>query len=554
MNTRKKTFIPTLVLFAAMALSAACSAIPALTSGSLSTGAQAAVTSTLAPQPTPTVAAVAAVPSSPAAQGDSSLLAAYEGTLQEIYTRVSPSVVAIRVVSQAAALDPFQQFPGFGGNGNGNGAGPQLQQALGSGFVWDTSGHIVTNNHVVEGAQKIEVTFSDGTVVPATLVGADPDSDLAVVKVELPAGQLVPVTVGDSTSVKVGQLAIALGNPFGLENTMTVGIVSALGRTLPAGETTSGGTYSIPNIIQTDAPINPGNSGGVLLDVNGNLIGVPSAIDSSSGSNSGVGFVIPSQIVSKVVPVLIKDGKYEHSWLGISGASLTPDMAKAMNLDANQHGVLVATVTTGSPADKAGLKPSDREVTIDGQQIPVGGDVITAIDGQATNKIEDLISYLATNTSVGQNVTLTVLRDGKEVTLNVTLAARPSSSSKQVSSTTSQAGEAYLGIKGVDLDAAINKAIGLPADTQGVLIVQVEATSPAGKAGLKGGSKPALVEGQILLTGGDVLMGLDGNAITSSSELRATLAQYHPGDQVTLDILRDGSPLSVTVTLEARPN
>ena len=183
---------------------------------------------------------------------------------------------------------------------------------------------------------------------------------------------------------------------------MTVGIISALGRTLPAGDNGSGTGYSIPEIIQTDAPINPGNSGGVLVDASGLVVGVPSAIESTTQANAGIGFVIPSQIVSQVVPVLIKDGKYQHSWLGISGASLTPDLATAMKLDANQRGILVAEVISGSPAEKTGLRPSQDVVTVDGQQLPVGGDVITAIDGKETQTIEDLIAYLAVNTQVGQ--------------------------------------------------------------------------------------------------------------------------------------------------------
>ena len=260
MNTRKTTVLPALILLLALVILPACSSIPLLTAGGVSSGVPEIITTPVA-QSAP--AAVAQSGSSAqTAQGEPGLLAAYEGVLQDIYTRVNPAVVAIRVVSSASAgIDSQQQLPGLPNN-NQNGNIP-LQQALGSGFVFDTSGHIVTNNHVVEGAQKIEVTFYDGTTVPATLVGADPDSDLAVIKVDMPADQLTPVQMADSTEVKVGQLAIAIGNPFGLENTMTVGIISALGRTLPAGENGSG--YSIPEIIQTDAPINPGNSGGVLV-------------------------------------------------------------------------------------------------------------------------------------------------------------------------------------------------------------------------------------------------------------------------------------------------
>jgi 2-alkenal reductase len=190
---------------------------------------------------------------------------------------------------------------------------PPTNQGLGSGFVWDTHGNIITNNHVVEGAEKIEVTFSDETVVTAELVGADPDSDLAVIRVDLPAGQLQSVQMGDSETLRVGQLAIAIGNPFGLEGTMTVGIVSALGRSLPASDGLTGGpVYSIPNVIQTDAPINPGNSGGVLLNDVGEVIGVTAAIESPVRANAGIGFVIPSSIVNQVVPELIENGSFAH--------------------------------------------------------------------------------------------------------------------------------------------------------------------------------------------------------------------------------------------------
>ena len=220
------------------------------------------------------------------------------------------------------------QFTGFPFFNLPQGQQPQqqYQSALGSGFVWDQNGDIVTNNHVVSGADKIEVTFSDGTIVPATLVGADPDSDLAVIKVDVPADKLHPVQLGDSSAVKVGQLAIAIGNPFGLEGTMTTGIISAVGRSLPANDNSTQ-SYTIPDVIQTDAPINPGNSGGVLVDVQGQVLGVTSAIESPVRASAGVGFAIPSAIVNNVVPALIKDGKYVHSWLGISGTTLVPDLA-----------------------------------------------------------------------------------------------------------------------------------------------------------------------------------------------------------------------------------
>ncbi len=353
-----------------------------------------------------------------------SLLTAYESTLESIYSTVSPQVVNIMVLSPASNSNNFQNLP-FGNNNNNQ--SQQLSEALGSGFIWDTKGDIVTNNHVVDGATKIEVTFSDGSTVPATIVGQDPYSDLAVIKVDVSASKLTPVTMADSKQLKVGEIAVAIGNPYGFEGSMTVGTVSGLGRELPTSQTdqASGASYSIPDVIQTDAAINPGNSGGVLVNDQGQVIGVTSALESASGSSSGIGFAIPSEIVMKVVPSLISTGKYEHPYLGISGTDVTPDLAQAMNLPADTRGALVEQVTTGGPADKAGLKGSNTQVTINGVQGTVGGDIITAIDGHAINSMSDLIAYLAINTQVGQTVSLSVLRNGQTQTIQLTLGSRP---------------------------------------------------------------------------------------------------------------------------------
>jgi S1-C subfamily serine protease len=346
--------------------------------------------------------------STPPPNSFSSSVSDIEATLESIYSRINPSVVNIQVVIAPNALNP-------GGEG------------LASGFVWDIQGDIVTNNHVVDGATRITVTFYDGTTVDASLVGADADSDLAVIKVN-PAGiQLQPVSVADSTSIKVGQLAIAIGNPFGLQGTMTVGFVSGLGRLLPANQNAVGPTYSISDIIQTDTAINPGNSGGVLLDDTGEVIGVTQSIDTTSGTNQGVGFAIPSAILKQVVPALINSGHYDHPYLGISVGTLNPDLSSAMNLPSNQRGALVQAVTAGGPADKAGLKASQTPVTINGQQVNVGGDVIIAYNGQTVKSSDDLITFLARSGSVGQTVTLTVLRAGNQIQVQVTLGLRPSS-------------------------------------------------------------------------------------------------------------------------------
>lgn len=354
----------------------------------------------------------------------SELLAAYESALENVYETVSPQVVNIQVTMPASSMD-FQNIPGF--NDIPQDQVPQFNSALGSGFIWDTKGNIVTNNHVVDSATEIEVTFSDGTTVPATLVGADPYSDLAVIKVDASTDLLKPVTMGDSTKVKVGEIAIAIGNPYGLEGTMTVGNVSAIGRNLPAKQViqSSGASYSIPLVIQTDASVNPGNSGGVLVNDQGQVIGVPSAIESATGSSAGIGFAIPAEIVMKVVPALISNSKYEHPYLGISGNSMTPDIAEAMDLPADTRGALVQTVSADGPSDKAGLQPSTKTVTIKGIEGTVGGDVITAIDEQPVKDMSDIIAYLAVHTQVGQTVTLTILRNGETQTVDVTLGSRP---------------------------------------------------------------------------------------------------------------------------------
>jgi serine protease Do len=489
------------------------------------------------------------------ASGD--LLAAYQGTLENIYGAVSPSVVNIQVVQQVAAGDTTtdsQQLPGFPFFSNPQGQQPQqqFQSALGSGFVWDQQGHIVTNNHVVSGADKIQVTFSDGTIVPAKLVGADPDSDLAVIKVDVPADQLHPVTMADSTAIKVGQLAVAIGNPFGLEGSMSTGIISAVGRSLPADETSSQ-SYTIPDVIQTDASINPGNSGGVLVDALGQVLGVTAAIESPVRANAGVGFAIPASIVKNVVPALINDGKYVHTWLGISGTTLIPDLAKEMNLNQGQRGALVEEVMPNSPAEKAGLKGSDQQVSLDGQNTNVGGDVITAIDNQPVVAMDDLIAYLAGSTKVDQKVTLTILRDGKEQKLDVTLAARPSAqeraqaNSNNNQNTPSQASGVRLGILGVDMAPAIAKEMNLSQDQQGVLVQQVEPGSLADKAGLQAGTKSATIDGQDIMIGGDVITALNGEQVATIQDLKSALSQLPVGHPITLTVLRDGKETQIDV-------
>jgi 2-alkenal reductase len=285
----------------------------------------------------------------------------------------------------------------------------------------DKQGHIVTNDHVVEGASQIEVTFLDGTTVHAKVVGQDSSSDLAVIQVDVNPSLLQPVDLGDSASLVVGQQVFAIGNPFGQLWTMTSGIVSAVGRTIQSGTS----SYSIPEVIQTDASINPGNSGGPLLDSQGRVIGVNAQIESQGGSSSGVGFAIPVNIVKRVTPALIKDGRYNYNWLGVTGTDLTLDLKEAMNLPTDLRGALVVEVASGGPADKAGLQGSQRQATIDGSQAPIGGDVITAVDKQPVTGMDSVIDYLFTSKQPGDKITLTVLRNGHQQDITVTLGQRP---------------------------------------------------------------------------------------------------------------------------------
>jgi S1-C subfamily serine protease len=334
-----------------------------------------------------------------------------EELLVNIYERVNPAVVNIRVakrVEQPATFFTPDEF---------------YQEGQGSGFVWDQEGHIVTNNHVVEGADEVEVVFWDDTVVEGKVIGTDPDSDFAVVEVDLPAEELHPVELGDSEELKVGQLAIAIGNPFGQAGTMTRGIISALGRTFSPGSS----PFAIPEMIQTDAAVNPGNSGGPLLNSQGQVIGINTLILSRSGSSSGVGFAVPINMAKRVVPVLMAEGEYHYAWLGITGQDLIPAIVEAMDLPAGTQGALVVEVGQDGPADKAGLRGSTETVESKGRPLEIGGDIILAIDGTPVQDMDDVIVYLVENTRPGQEVELSILRDGQEQKLTVELGERPDS-------------------------------------------------------------------------------------------------------------------------------
>ena len=474
--------------------------------------------------------------------------ASEEGTLSAVYEMVNPSVVNIQVISTVSGIEnmPFL-FPGEEGENQ-----IPRQSGLGSGFVWDANGHIITNNHVIESATSILVQFYDGREYPAELVGADPDSDLAVLKIDAPESELQPLSVISSEEVEVGDLAIAIGNPYGLAGTMTVGIVSAVGRSLSVDNTSLTGSYTIPDIIQTDAAINPGNSGGVLLNNKGQVIGVTTAIQSTSGSNAGIGFVVPSTIVLRVIPDLIEQGFYEHSWIGLSGATLQADIAEAMDLDRNQRGILIASITPDSPADEAGLRGSDKQFEYLGSQVLIGGDIITAIDDEPTPNFEALVSYLAKATEPGQKVELTILRDGKTQTVDLTLGVRPGKTTVQTPSSAFASGQAYLGITGGSLVPEIAVEMNLDEDQQGVLVVEVESGSPADDAGLIGSDQVFEFDGQELKIGGDVITAIENTRVDGIQALRLELSKYEPGDVVTLSIIRDGKQIKIKVTLGER--
>lgn len=299
---------------------------------------------------------------------------------------------------------------------------------LGSGFVYDTQGHIVTNYHVVQGGDRIDVTFLDGKIYRVKLIGADPYTDLAVLQVsDAPKDELIPLVMANSTQLLVGQPVAAIGNPFGLSGSMTTGIVSGVGRLIPSQAQSSNGNsgpFSIPDIIQTDASINPGNSGGPLLDMQGKVIGINSAIFSTTGEFAGVGFAISSNTISKVVPSLISTGSFQHPWLGISGVNMKPEIADAVGL-AEPRGFLVEGVIGGSPAEKAGIRGGDRQSNIDGGSVLLGGDVIIKVDGKDVRKIDDILVYLQREKTVGDNIALTIIRDGKAQDIIMVLGARP---------------------------------------------------------------------------------------------------------------------------------
>ncbi|MGV8107605.1 MAG: trypsin-like peptidase domain-containing protein [Nitrososphaerota archaeon] len=445
--------------------------------------------------------------------------------------------------------------------------------ALGSGFIFDTSGHIITNDHVVRNrsfndtstnntsTNNVTVTFLDDRSFKAKIVGSDPFSDLAVLQIENPNNQsMIPLVLSNSSDVKIGEHVIAIGNPFGLSGSMTEGIVSGLGRVIPSQnpEGPPGPelmpdeenrlvppptSFSIPEIIQTDAAINPGNSGGPLLNLRGQAIGINSAIFSLTGAYTGVGFAIPSSTIQRVVPVLISEHSYKHPWIGISGVDLNEQIASAMKLNTTK-GFLVIDTSPGGPASKAGIQGGDKMVEINGRETNLYGDVIVKIDNQNVSKIDDILIYLEQQKKVGQSVNLTVIRDGNLETINVVLAERPQRLDTE---------PLWLGIDGIDMDEQIASELMVNQST-GILVVAVISDGPADKAGLEGGYRITDINGTQIELGGDIIITADNQTIENLRDMSTYISNNKvEGDTIGLGILRDGKPQEIEVTLEARP-
>ena len=364
----------------------------------------------------PAAAGVAARPpdDAPAGLSEAEITAAHDRIMTGIYEAALPSVVGLRIVksvtlgggSGAPGMMPPRDFP---------------SRAAGSGFVWDDDGHILTNRHVVADAERILVTLSDGAQVDAEIVGADADSDLAIIRIADAAVRPPPIALGDSDDLKTGQLAIAIGDPFSRGFSMTSGIISAVGRTINPTDS----NFSVPRVIQHDAATNPGNSGGPLLNRAGEVVGINTQIISQTGAFSGVGLAVPVNLAKLVAPALIREGHYEYPYIGIRGTTVGPDIARAMGLPADTRGALVLAVGMDSAAERGGLRAASATTVLDGAEVPTGGDIIIAINGTPVRGMDDVLAYVVENTRPGDRVEFTVLRDGAETSVSVTMSARP---------------------------------------------------------------------------------------------------------------------------------
>ena len=455
-----------------------------------------------------------------------------------------------------------------------------LGSRQGSGFIYDNLGHIVTNYHVVADPQKgqetnldgreFHVTFLDGTTQIGRVIGTDPYSELAVIELENMTGNsLIPLPLGNSSQLRIGQPVVALGNPFGLSGSMTEGIVSGFGRIMPSSvpqgdlllRQQDSPSFLIPTLIQTDAAINPGNSGGPMLNTVGEVIGMNTVVLSNSDVYAGIGSAIPSDIIRKVVPDLISRGTYKHPYIGIAGVDMTPEIAREMDMN-DSRGFLVTEVTSGSPAERSGIRGGGALKDVNGRQIELGGDVIVAVDNVTVRKIEDLLSYLQSDRSVGETVILRVIRDGKPQEIGMTVETRPTQQQQETGQ--SQQERPTLGINAINITEQIAARMNLTGQQQqpqqrefsgndlvgqqgGVLVVDVFADGPAERAGLRGGFVVADIDGTPIEIGGDVIMRIDDTMIPNVEALDEFIENKSIGDTIQVTVIRNAQSLKVPV-------
>ena len=470
----------------------------------------------------------------------SSISTSEELTLPEIFNRTENSVVQITStspVSNSLVIRNGEEIP-------------QDAVALASGFLYDQDGHIITNAHVISDPNSVEVTFVDGDSYPAKVIGQDPYSDIAVLQITDDGfqKQIPPLRAANSSTLQVGEQVIAIGNPFGLSGTLTSGVISQMGRVIPNDIT----GYSISNILQTDAAINPGNSGGPLLNSKGEMVGMNTAIFSNTGVYSGVGFAIPSNMVQKVVSSLLKNGSYEHPYMGITGITLSPEISNASHLN-DTKGILVVDITADSPADKAGLRGGDVLTSVDGQDIRLGGDVITAVDNQSVRAMEDLLSYLEEQKAVGENIELTIIRDGKTEPIDLMLSARPTQGTENKSQP-NQGPEQLkerpaLGINGINMAPELAERMNLTQSQKGFLVEDIISGGPADLAGIRGGYKVANINGSDINLGGDTVVGIDEKVVNTIQDIQSYLDTKKVGDTVQLQVIREGQEITIPLKL-----
>ena len=434
----------------------------------------------------------------------------------DLADQVRPGVVNIRTVKTLEGggpvfrhffgnpfgdRNPFEEF--FGPHQGGRPAPDFKQQSLGSGFIIDREGLIVTNNHVIDGADEIKVKLADGREYDATVVGRDPNTDLALVKIDAKHADLSPLQIGDSDQLRVGSWVVAVGSPFGLEQTVTAGIVSAKGRVIGAGP--------YDDFIQTDASINPGNSGGPLLNLEGKVVGINSAIISRGGGNDGIGFAIPINLAKEVIAQLKENGLVIRGWLGVAIQDVTPELQGYYKMG-DRKGALIAQVYEGEPADKAGLQTSD---------------VVIAVNGKEISSSRDLSRTIA-NSPIGKTIPVTILRDGKERVVDVELVQRPDTT--QAAVTRNPEGNGKLGLRVAELNPEMAKRLGLPETEEGLVVAGVEPGSKGAEAGIQQG---------------DVIKEINHSSVQTVPELKRHVEKAKTGDALELLLKRVGAGLLV---------